>query len=291
MDQDHRMSANSKIEWTDHTFNPWWGCTKVSAACAHCYAEAGAHRRGFDVWGAAAGRRFFGKQHWDEPRKWNAQAEAARQPAFVFCASYADVCEILPVGHPDSGRMDDERLRLARLIYLTPWLTWLLLTKRPENLNLIFFREYWPPNAWAGTTAEHQQAADARIPILLEEGQYAGRRFVSYEPALGPVDFSRLFRNDYSRLDWIICGGESGPHARPMDAAWALAARDQAEAARVAFFFKQWGEWMPSPMPGDRPARLGKFQTGRLLDNREWNGRPGAAIPATPGDSKHDWIG
>lgn len=257
------MGANSAIEWTDHTFNPWWGCEKISPACAYCYAEAGSDRRGFDVWGRQAPRRFFSDKHWEEPRKWNRQAAKAGKPAFVFCASYGDVCELLPTQHSAHERMQDERDRLAQLIRETQWLTWLLLTKRPENFGLLFdpFAP-WPDNAWAGTTAENQECLGRRWPDLMQVP--ARRRFLSCEPLLGPLDLQQTFDrwinsipgtttatwpglSDY--LHWVICGGESDPthgkNARPMRTDWATGLRDECVAAGIPFFFKQWGDWRP----------------------------------------------
>jgi protein gp37 len=121
------MGKNSSIEWTDHTFNPWWGCTKVSPGCEHCYAEAWAKRVGANVWGSKSERRFFTEKHWSEPLKWNADAESEKTRKRVFCASMADVFE---------ARIDLNpwRLKLWNLIEITPWLDWLLLTKRPQNI-------------------------------------------------------------------------------------------------------------------------------------------------------------
>ena len=300
------MGQNSAIEWTDHTFNPWWGCTKISPACAHCYAEPGAKRFGVG-WGDKAPRRFFDAAHWKEPERWNVKAAREGKPAFVFCASYADVCELLPRDHPHRDQMQAERYRLRALILRTPWLRWLLLTKRPENFELLL-RGNWPANAWAGVTAENQQAADLRLPIL--KSIDAPRRFVSYDPALGPVDFTPYLR-DRDGIDWLIAGGESGRNARPMHPAWARAARDQAEATGADFFFKQWGEYAPDetlprlkqgesrafqfvPIDGGQGifhdngrftgrspqqtdaimSHVGKKYAGRLLDGREWNERP-----------------
>src|SRR5438874_5572127 len=116
------MSANSAIEWTDHTFNPWWGCVKVSPGCANCYAEALSTRYGYKVWGPPANstRRTFGQAHWDEPAQWNAAAEREQQRKRVFCASMADVFELHPA-------VDIARQRLWSVIEETPWLDWLLL--------------------------------------------------------------------------------------------------------------------------------------------------------------------
>src|SRR5688572_13560706 len=132
------MGKNSPIEWTHHTFNPWWGCTKVSPACDHCYAEAWARRVGAKVWGSRAGRRFFSDNHWREPIRWNTAAAEMKARQRVFCASMADVFE----PRPD---LDGSRARLWELIRQTPWLDWLLLTKRPEHvLTVVPWTMKWP---------------------------------------------------------------------------------------------------------------------------------------------------
>lgn len=262
------MGENSKIEWTDHTFNPWWGCVKVSEGCANCYAETFAKRTGHSIWGPAATtkRRTFGDKHWAEPVKWNAEAEAAGQRRRVFCASMADVFE----DHPG---VVAERVRLWKLIEATPWLDWLLLTKRPENVNHMVPGRWrtvgrWPVNVWVGTSVENQDAANKRIPELVKVP--CPVRFLSCEPLLGPVDLDGLAYFQYSGSDWalnqwlvewIIVGGESGPKARPIDAEWVRNLRDCCAADEVAFFFKQWG--------GVR-----KHETGRTLDGREWSEVP-----------------
>src|SRR5262245_42917072 len=115
------MGHQSSIEWTDHTFNPWWGCTKVSPGCTYCYAETLSTRYGHTIWGPRAERRLFGDKHWQEPLKWNNTAEQIGKPARVFCASMADVFE-------DNHTLDLERERLWLLIGETPWLHWQLLT-------------------------------------------------------------------------------------------------------------------------------------------------------------------
>ena len=120
------MAEKTGISWTHHTFNPWWGCTKVSPGCKNCYAETFASRYGFDVWGPGKARRTFSLAHWEEPLKWNRDAELAGERRRVFCASMADVFEAeAPAG---------ELARLWALIRLTPWLDWLLLTKRAERI-------------------------------------------------------------------------------------------------------------------------------------------------------------
>ena len=148
------MGKNSRIEWTDHTFNPWWGCTKVSEACKNCYAEAWSKRVGQKVWGPKAERRFFGDRHWLEPVKWNADALAAKTRRRVFCASMADVFE-------ERDSLNVWRSKLWELIEATPQLDWLLLTKRPEFVaGLTRWGDSWPRNVWLGTTVENQDAAD-----------------------------------------------------------------------------------------------------------------------------------
>ncbi len=279
------MAEKSKIEWTHATFNPWWGCTKVSPACTHCYAERDSARFAPGLWGPEAPRRMFGIKHWNEPLRWNRAAEKSGQPFRVFCASMADVCE-------DRIDVAEARRDLVFLIEKTPALTWLLLSKRPENFNRFFgafWKDKWPKNVWAMTTVENQEWADKRLPQLLKVP--AAVRGVSYEPALGPVDFSQYLparwgcsgcgyrtNGDIGRcsghcldasgrscdavpcpkcaklhywtgsmagIHWVIAGGESGPEARPMQPTWARGARDKCEAAGVPFLFKQWGEYQP----------------------------------------------
>jgi protein gp37 len=199
------MVENSGIAWTDDTFNPWWGCVKVSPACANCYAAAFSKRTGNQVWGPNARRRFFGAKHWAEPLKWNAAAEKAGIRRRVFCASMADVLEQLADDHPDREQMRAERTRLLRLIDQTPWLVWLLLTKRPQNAPAFgYFIDGWPKNVWFGTTVEDQQNAEERIPKLLEHS--AAVRFLSVEPMLGPVNLDAW---NSRQLHWVIIGSES----------------------------------------------------------------------------------
>lgn len=274
---------NSKIEWTHHTFNPWWGCERVSPACRHCYAEALAHRFGIEVWGKASDRRFLSDSYWRQPLAWNRQAKAARVRARVFCASMADVFE-------DRRDLDDLRLRLWALIDQTPSLDWLLLTKRPEVVGaLVPWRGQWPRNVWLGTTAENQKWAQRRAPVLLHYP--AAVRFVSCEPLLGPVDLTPWLSRKSGRLiDWVIAGGESGHHARPTNPEWFEALRDQCRAHSVAFHFKQWGNWSPvtaGQVNGHRSrllqssegepiqlVNIGKKAAGRRLDGREWDQMP-----------------
>ena len=155
------MSENSKIEWTDHTFNPWSGCVKVSPACQHCYAAAlpPAYRRNA-VWGAHTDRMPASDSYWAQPLAWDRKARKEGVRRRVFCASTADVFE-------DRADLDPLRERLWDLIQKTPNLDWLLLTKRPEVMFKWSQSHPWPVNAWAGTTVESQDWADRRIPWLL----------------------------------------------------------------------------------------------------------------------------
>lgn len=240
--------GETSIAWTDYTFNPWWGCTRVSPGCQHCYAEAFSHRLGLDLWGPEAGRRFFDDKHWAEPRLWERRRLKGDPRHRVFCASMADVFEVRTDAY-ENAVLDNERRKLWRLIEDTPALTWQLLTKRPENWRRLVperWTEAWPDNAWALVSVEDNERAEQRIPLLLEIPALV--RGISYEPALELVDFDLwLFpeledgRAMQSGLNWMIYGGESGAGARPNDLAWARAVRDQCRQASVAFFMKQAG--------------------------------------------------
>lgn len=319
------MGEKTSIEWTDATWNPWRGCSKVSPGCSHCYADSQAKRNPgtLGILGPNGTRVVAAEATWKEPLKWNRQAREAGERRLVFCASMADVfeswdgypvdssgarillCDNCGRWHKDDKESDaescepgcgrfkqrmewvklaDVRARLFRLIDQTPNLDWLLLTKRPENIARMM-PAYFPggylaeagimnqeghrPNVWLGASVENQAAADERIPLLLQTP--AEVRFLSVEPLLGPVDLSKWLPgdvpdgycekdgyvikgyepNDYElvmyreHLDWVIVGGESGHHARPMHPDWARSIRDQCQAASVPFFFKQWGEWKP----------------------------------------------
>lgn len=255
------MGEHSKIEWTHHTFNPWWGCQRVSPGCENCYAETFSKRVGLKVWGPTSDRRFFGEKHWAEPRKWNDKAARSGVRERVFCASMADVFEIPPARNTQAIDMQSRaRHDLWRLIETTPWLDWLLLTKRPQNIETLTWWKEWPANVWLGTTVEDQKRAEERVPILLDIP--AKVRFLSCEPLLEEVYLGRaLFLGG---IDWVICGGESGNGARPMDPNWARALRDQCVSSGVAFHFKQWGG-------------RNKKAAGRELDGRTWDEFPRGA--------------
>jgi protein gp37 len=290
------VGRDSSIEWTHHTFNPWWGCTRVSEGCVRCYAETFAKRVGVQ-WGPQAERRFFGDKHWSEPLKWNREAEKAGERRRVFCASMADVFE-------DRPELVDQRLRLWLLIEQTPHLDWLLLTKRPENMAWMappWWRP-WPANVWPMATVESQEVAARRIMHLLEIP--AAVHGLSVEPLLGPLNLreveiikpvepygpgvsldaltGHLIGPDDilpHRVSWVIVGGESGHGARPLDPAWVRSLRDQCTDAGTAFFFKQWGEHYPLRTVGPpnemwRFDRVGKKAAGNVLDGRTWAEMP-----------------
>lgn len=217
------MGEGSKISWTDHTFNPWWGCVKVSPACDHCYAESFSARVGEKVWGTDAPRRFFGDKHWNEPLKWNQKAlQTFGRPARVFCASMADVFEVNPL-------LPEARERLWQLIGNTPYLRWNLLTKRHDQIRK--HRSDWSvfDNVHIGVTVENQ-TYDFRITEDVE--------WISAEPLLGPL----MLQGNNLKLAWMIVGGESGAGAREMKLDWVLALMDECRAVGVAVHFKQTGD-------------------------------------------------
>jgi protein gp37 len=280
------MAQNSSIEWTDHTFNPWWGCSKVSPACNNCYAELWAKRMGHQVWGAAAERRFFSDAHWQEPLDWNEEARFLRRRKRVFCASMADVFE-------RRAELHAHRDRLWELIEATPWLDWLLLTKRPQNISeMVPWKRNWPGNVWLGTTVENQLYAERRLPFLLRNASVI--RFLSCEPLLGALKLTGWFRKrGFHPIDWVIAGGESGAKSRPMHPDWAVSLLRQCQKAKVPFHFKQWGHWAPLDatvengsaqilnVAEERPVKmvaLGKKAAGRLLEGATWNGLPRSAL-------------
>lgn len=300
------MGENSKIEWTRHTFNPWWGCVKVSPGCEHCYAETFSKRVGHSIWGASAERRFFGDKHWNEPLKWDREAKAANERCYVFVASMADWAE----RHRNVEtqiRLTAERARLAKLIKQTPNLTWLMLTKRPSDAALCFdemFGRNIPTNVLLGISAENQEWFDKRIVAaqhIYDTTELRGV-FISAEPLLGPIAMGAYPELAFTCLKWVIVGGESGHGARPMHPDWARSLRDQCVSAGVAFHFKQWGEYLPTEetemhphqdyafpfgnlnkervvLNGLRAARMervGKHAAGRMLDGRTWDEFPQA---------------
>lgn len=256
------MGKNSNIAWTDHTFNPVIGCTKVGPGCDNCYAESQDSRKrwgGVTHWGAGVPRHRTSASTWQQPLTWNRQAERDGKRQRVFCASLADVF--------DNEWPAGVRTDLFYLIGQTPWLEWLLLTKRIGNAaqmieDAIFGQKTWPlhwaanngvvPNVRIMITVVNQDEADRDIPKLFALPYQNG---VSYEPALGPIDFHRFLfvgeegGHEYvgsrrQMLDWAIVGGESsqGKHrARPFDIGAARNTVGQCQDAGVPVFVKQLG--------------------------------------------------
>lgn len=270
------MGEETAISWTDHTFNPWWGCQRVSEACRNCYAESldarfvGPNSAIGKVshWGPNAPRRFFADKHWNEPRKWNRDAAREGVRRRVFCASMADVFEL-------RDDLIPHRVRLWALIRETPNLDWLLLTKRPENLAGMLpwtNAEYPYQNVWLGTTAEDNARAEERILMLRTIN--AAVRFVSCEPILEHItadtwDLVLGGHRSLGMVHWLIVGDESGRNARPAKTAWIRTARDAAQRHSVAFHFKQWaGNDRPEGIRGDEmPGRKIHLP---MLDGQRW---------------------
>ena len=226
------MGENSKIEWCDATMNPWVGCTKVSPGCDNCYAEAMMDKRWGKVkWGPHGERRRTGDENWRKPLRWAKTARGAGKRPRVFCASLADVFDNQV---PPKWRAD-----LFELIRATPELDWLLLTKRPQNIKRMLPPVDWH-NIWLGTTCEDQQRMRERY-IALTDVKNVAKHFISYEPAIGPLELP------IPPIDWIICGGESGPKARQMDLQWARDLRDYCAEWNIPFFFKQTTGKKPIP--------------------------------------------
>ena len=227
------MGENSKIEWCDHTFNPWIGCQHVSPGCDHCYAEALMdYRYGKVQWGPHGERKPTSEAYWKQPYRWAKAAKQSGTRARVFCASLADIFD----NRAPNGSRDD----LFRLIRATPELDWLLLTKRPQNIARMLPADWGNgyPNVWLGITAENEEFYRMRWPILSRIPAVV--RFVSYEPAIAPLGAVDIGKAD-CLPDWIICGGESGPDARRMKPAWVRAVRDECADLDIAFFMKQIG--------------------------------------------------
>jgi protein gp37 len=338
------MSDNSSIEWTDATWNPVTGCTKVSPGCDHCYAETFAER-----WRGTPGHHFengfdvqLRPERLDQPLRW-------KKPRRIFVNSMSDLFhEEVP---------DEFIAKVWAVMALAPNHTFQLLTKRHGRMRSLLnspafrpacekaedellcdeampfsqyvrdqnLKRWWTNfdkplrNVWLGVSVEDQKRADIRIPALLETP--AAVRWISAEPLLGPVDLRNLkarngalidclggdvksasdgavYTGTPSVLDWVVCGGESGPGARPMHPDWARSLRDQCVAAEVPFLFKQWGAWAPTRFvgignQGERFAyvgepvdknghraimeRVGKKAAGRELDGRTWDEYPASA--------------
>ena len=250
------MGEQTKIGWTQKTWNPWRGCTRVSPGCAHCYAEKMMSRTGFNF------DEVTRTKTWADPIRWQRKAEQAGRTELVFTCSWSDWF------HEAADQWRPEAWEVVRKC---PNLIFQILTKRPENIRSRLPADWGHgyPNVWLGVSAENQSMADKRIPLLLQAP--AAVRFISLEPLLGPVELdSWPFRcwlhtvSDGSAerpgLDWVILGGESGPGFRPMPHAWAREIREQCRVAGVAFFFKQ------SAAP--------RTEMGTKLDGKEYKEYP-----------------
>ena len=238
------MAQLSAIEWTEATWNPLTGCTKISPGCKNCYAERMALRlQAMGQPNYAKGFALALHEHMlDAPLQW-------KKPRRVFVNSMSDLFQ-------DSVPVDFIR-KVFAVMGAASHHQFQILTKRSERLHVLNELLEWMPNIWMGVSVESRKYA-FRIEHLRQT--YARIKFLSLEPLLAP-----LGKLDLSGIDWVIVGGESGPRARPMDPAWAREIRDQCIASNIPFFFKQWG--------GKRKSR-----TGRVLDGRTWNGFPRSPV-------------
>ena len=240
----------TRIEWTDKTWNPVTGCSKVSPGCKNCYAEIMARR--LQAMGQPKYRNGFKLTLHDEilnePFGW-------KSPHTIFVCSMSDLFhEKVPVAFLD---------KVMNTIENTPWHNYQLLTKRAKRMSEYFSTRAVPPNAWLGVTVE---APDAKERMDYLRKLKASIRFLSCEPLL--VDLGEL---DLKNIDWVIVGGESGPRARPMKPAWVLSIKEQAENQGAAFFFKQWGTW------GSDGIKRSKHSNGKLIDGKLYQAMPAFA--------------
>lgn len=308
------MGDKSKIAWTDATWNPTTGCSKVSAGCKHCYAERQWPRL------SAPGQPYEGREFTDiqcHPKRLH-QPMLWLKPRRIFVNSMSDLFH--------ESVTDEFIAAVFSVMANARWHTFQVLTKRPERalewfrksaklsrawyadsaakygFNFPRYEHPWPPeNVWLGVSIEDQETANERIPLLLDIP--ATVRFLSIEPLIGPVDFHEA-RDSWikktlawhttpmlSSIDWVIVGGESGPKARPMHPEWVRTLRDQCAERDVPFFFKQWGEWLHVPTEEDVKSlssprlkyfqsmdttfhRAGKKAAGRELDGKIHEGYP-----------------
>ena len=297
----------TKIEWAEETWNPIIGCSKVSPGCNNCYAERMAVRLAhMEIWRKPDVNSEYYYPNVIVPQKgsgWNGNTRFVepalhkplkwKKPKTIFICSMGDLFH-------ESVQFE----WISKVFSITQKCkhhTFLVLTKRPERMLEYFIHmgiKYPYLNVWLGVTAENKEQADKRIPILLQIP--AAKRFVSIEPMLSKIDISEYLKvinesgfNDYGgpfsgrdKLDWVICGGESGPGARPVHPDWVRSIRDQCRAVDTPFMFKQWGEWHETDLDPNPPkqrhlwpggklmARYGKKAAGRELDGQIWNQTP-----------------
>lgn len=248
--------GKTKIEWTDRVWNPITGCSHISEGCLHCYAKRMANR--------LKGRYGYPQ---DNPFEVTFHPDRLEEPLHYKKPSMIFVCSMGDLFHDNT---DNEWLKdIFATIRACPYHTFIILTKRPQNINPKYFATF-PlsyKHVWLGVSVENQKIADERIPILLSIP--AEKRFVSVEPMLEEIDlweYLQFFiyksrcnccKDEHKYLDWVICGGETGPGARTIHPGWVRSLRDQCETAKVPFFFKQWNK-----------------KGARQLDDREYNEFP-----------------
>lgn len=286
------MSKNSEIGWTHHTANPWWGCTKISPACDHCYANKFSDRLSESllgervVWGPGGTQVHKMDEVERDAREWDKAAAKLGERHRVFCGSMCDIFE---------GRKDQEASldRLWPLIGQTKNLDWLLLSKRPNLGKRLIPAGIGLHNIWVGATVENQEWADKRLPHLLQIP--AAVRFVSAEPLLGPVNLAPYLGQGDGKINWVIVGGESGGGARGCIEMleWYRRLRGQCVRAGVPIFFKQWGRFAQGQTPHthDKLYKLGRKNPDNRLDGLLWENYPdGTSLPARPATTKWDLI-
>lgn len=233
------MGKDTKINWTHHTANFWWGCMKVSDGCKNCYAETLSRRYGKQIWGPPETTEREPKIGvWEDILKWDKEAKEAGERRRVFVSSMSDFLE----DHPTVTQLRNNAMRLIERL---EWLDVLILTKRPENAPrfLVDWFEDWPAHVWMGASVENQKAADERIPELSKIP--APIRFLSVEPMLEPLNIYGYLLDGWHKfspkIKWVIVGGESGPKCRPFGWDWARDLEHQCACADVAFWMKQGG--------------------------------------------------
>lgn len=242
------MASTSKIEWTEQTWNPVSGCTKISPGCKHCYAEKMAER--LRLMGCSGYEHGF--ELTLQPARLH-QPEQRKKPTVWFVNSMSDLFH--------EGVPDDYIDKVMDVIRRTPQHTYQLLTKRAERLPEYFATRPVPQNLWLGVSVEDRKYGVPRIDYLRKVAAHI--RFLSVEPLL--EDIGDI---DLTDIHWVIVGGESGKGARPMDPAWVRNVKNQCDDAGTAFFFKQWGGW------GADGKRRSKHANGRILDGKTWDAYP-----------------
>jgi protein gp37 len=287
--------GRTTIEWTDASWNPIVGCTEISPGCANCYAARLAATRlkytpqykglaTIDNPPANIGPRWNGEirfipERIEEPKHW-------KKPRKIF------VCDMGDLFHENVADEWIEKVLIT--IHDCPQHTFQVLTKRADRM-LAWFQKEWTiygnfaaplPNLWLGVSVENQHFANERIPLLLHTPAHI--HWISAEPLLGPLDMKGLFtlrerstlHPGWEGLDWVVCGGESGPNARPLHPDWVRSLRDQCNDSCVPFFFKQWGQFLPGTYRDCNGSvvpyfsKVGKKAAGRYIDGRTWNQFP-----------------